>query len=195
MTETVYLASRSPRRRELLRQIGIPFTPLSVTVDETPGAGERAADYVCRLAREKAQAGWRKVAAGGVVIGADTAVVIGGDILGKPVDRDHAAAMLARLSGREHEVMSAVCLAGEGGCETALSVSVVRFAALTPATIARYIATGEADDKAGAYAVQGLAAVFVEHLQGSYSGVMGLPLYETAQLFKRLGVATGLPNE
>ena len=185
----VYLASQSPRRRELLAQIGLHFAVLAVEVDETPRPGEAAQDLVQRLAIEKAQAGLTLLETGnpGPVLGADTEVVVDGEVLGKPRDEEDAAAMLARLSGRSHEVLSAVALATPERVAVRLSVSTVWFRATTPAERAAYCATGEPLDKAGAYAIQGLAAVFVRRLEGSYSGVMGLPLYETEALLRELG--------
>ncbi|MDA8383054.1 MAG: Maf family protein [Betaproteobacteria bacterium] len=192
----LYLASNSPRRQELLRQIGVRFQRLPSgcpqEVDEAVRAGEAVAAYVLRLAAEKAQAGWTCAAALGLpalpVLGADTAVAIDGITLGKPADAVAAAAMLKQLSGRVHRVLTGVAVVFEGGVETALSATEVEFKALSPAEIGRYVATGESLDKAGGYAVQGRAAVFVRRLAGSYSGVVGLPLFETAALLTRLGV-------
>jgi len=187
----IYLASRSPRRRELLAQIGVRFEVIEVEVDEDPAAGEPARDYVERLARAKAQAGWRRVQAKGLpaapVLGVDTTVAVGGRILGKPADDREAAEMLAALSGRRHEVLTALALQSGERLESAVSVSEVRFKKLSSEEIARYVATGECADKAGAYGIQGHAARFVAELHGSFSGVVGLPLYETAQLLERIG--------
>ena len=182
------LASLSPRRRELLRQIGVTFSTVSVQVDETPLPGEKPEAFVLRLAQEKALAG-RKLpeAAGRPVLAADTAVVVDGRILGKPADRSEALTMLALLSGREHEVYTGVALVNRG-VHTGLNVSRVRFRALSPSEAAAYWDTGEPADKAGAYGIQGLGAVFVAELLGSYSGVMGLPLFETAQLLRACGI-------
>lgn len=186
----LYLASQSPRRRELLRQIGVSHEVLSVTVDESLHPGESAREYVLRVALDKARAGRALLAPGHVlpVLGADTSVVVADRVLGKPADRADAIAMLMHLSGGTHEVHSAVALAGPGGEATRLSVSHVTFRTLTERECAAYWATGEPADKAGAYAIQGLAAVFVTRLEGSYSGVMGLPLYETAELLKESGI-------
>ena len=193
----IYLASRSPRRRELLSQIGVRFHLLlfrarpgeDADVDETPGESEAPAAYVERLARAKAEAGWRRLVQRNLpqapVLAADTTVALGARILGKPANRDDAAAMLASLSGEEHEVLTAISLKHGEWMESALSRSRVRFKKLTADEIRLYVATGECDDKAGAYAIQGRAARFVTELHGSYSGVMGLPLYETAQLLER----------
>lgn len=188
----IYLASQSPRRRELLGQIGVPFDVVSVDVPEQRRPAEVAAQFVERLALAKARAGWQHSARDRPVLGADTIVVLDDEVLGKPADRADAEAMLARLSGREHRVMTAVALvgdlAGEGHEAMRLSISRVRLRVITAAERQAYCATGEPDDKAGAYAIQGRAAVFVEHLEGSYSGVMGLPVFETADLLKEFAV-------
>jgi septum formation protein len=186
----VCLASQSPRRRELLRQIGVPHVSRAPRVDERVLPGERAADHVLRLARTKALAIERTP---GMlpVLAADTVVVLDATILGKPADEAQGLAMLRALSGRTHEVLTAVALHADAGLDCRLSVSAVRFRALSEAECRAYWASGEPHDKAGAYAVQGLAAVFIEHLAGSYSGVMGLPLYETATLLRAAGVACG----
>lgn len=183
----LYLASQSPRRRELLTQLGLDHGVLEVTVPELRQPGEPALDYVSRVAREKAGAGLLKVmsASGAVVLGADTEVVLDDVVYGKPVDNDDAARMLRELSGRSHQVITAVWLVSAGREEHAISQSEVRFAALTDAEIASYVDTGECLGKAGAYAVQGRAAAFIEHLSGSYSGVMGLPLHETSRLLRK----------
>ncbi|HET6397503.1 MAG TPA: Maf family protein [Pseudoxanthomonas sp.] len=180
----LYLASKSPRRAELLDRLGATYRVLDVDVPEVRAPGERAVDYVRRVARDKARAGWAQVAGepGARVLGADTEVVLGEDVFGKPADAADAAAMLARLSGRAHTVLSAVAVIDASGEREALSTTEVRFAALSPAQIAAYVATGEPMGKAGAYGIQGRAEAFVEHLSGSYSGVMGLPLHETARL-------------
>lgn len=183
----LWLASRSPRRRELLHQIGVEFSQVDVAVDESVNDAEAPDAYVCRLAVAKAEAGYRRVG-GGSVLGADTAVVLGDEVLGKPRDRDHALAMLASLAGREHRVLSAVALASAAGTTLRLSATKVRFRALGPGEAARYWVTGEAADKAGGYAIQGRAAVFVEAIEGSYSGVVGLPLKETWELLCGAGI-------
>ena len=157
-----------------------------VDVDETPQPGEDAAVFVRRVALDKATTAWRE-GASGLVLGADTAVVADGEIFGKPRSDADARAILRRLSGRSHEVLTGVAAVLAGEREALLSVSRVSFRPLADEEIARYVATGEPADKAGAYAIQGLAAVFVERLEGSYSGVMGLPLYETATLLTRFG--------
>ncbi|MCU0836677.1 MAG: Maf family nucleotide pyrophosphatase [Chromatiaceae bacterium] len=186
----VYLASNSPRRRELLAQIGVVPRVIAVSLDETPLSGEAADDYVRRVALEKARAGLDLVAGRAPklpVLGADTAVVVGERVLGKPRDREDALAMLRLLSGRSHRVLSAVALVGSEEA-LALSESQVRFRAISAAEARAYWETGEPADKAGGYAIQGLGALFVEHLSGSYSGVMGLPLFETAALLGAAGV-------
>lgn len=185
----LYLASRSPRRQQLLAQLGYRFTALDIDIPEQRQPGEEAFDYVSRVAREKAGAGLLQVAgqAGATVIGADTEVVLDDEVFGKPGDAADAEAMLQRLSGREHEVISVVWVVDAGREQRAVSRSRVRFAALDEALIRAYVATGEAFGKAGAYAVQGRAAVFVSALEGSFTGVMGLPTFETAQALAAMG--------
>lgn len=187
----LFLASASPRRRELLAQIAVPCVTQIASIDENPLPAEPAAAYVERLAREKARAGL--LALGGrddaVVLGADTAVVLDGRILGKPADLNESRAMLQALSGRSHQVLTAVALVG-GGREAARVVSSdVSFRPISEAEIEAYWASGEPCDKAGSYGIQGLAAVFVSQLQGSYSAVVGLPLCETAELLGEFGIA------
>jgi len=190
----IYLASRSPRRRTLLEQIGIRYVLLGDGkedgVDESVHAGETPAAYVERIARAKADAGWAHVRSGKLtpapVLAADTAVIAAHRILGRPVERTEAARMLGLLSGTTHEVLTGVALRGTAQTTFALSRSRVTFRRLDDDEIRAYLATGEADDKAGAYAIQGRAAQFVVSIEGSYSGVMGLPLYETAQLIERI---------
>lgn len=189
MAATLYLASGSPRRRELLTQIGVPFVPLSVAIDETPAPDETPAAYVERLARGKAAAGLASLSdRQAVVLGADTTVVLDGRILGKPGERAEALAMLQALGGREHEVLTAVALAAVGRSAVRVVRSRVAFRPLTSAEAEAYWATGEPLDKAGGYAIQGFAAVFVSGLEGSYSAVVGLPLCETAQLLAEFGI-------
>ena len=187
----LYLASGSPRRRELLGQIGVPFSTLPTVIDETPLPNEAAAAYVQRLACAKAQAGLASLAVPGaaVVLGADTSVVLDGRILGKPQDRADALAMLTALSGQTHEVLTAVALANSQRCEVRVVSSQVSFRPLSAAEIEAYWASGEPCDKAGSYGIQGLAAAFVSGLQGSYSAVVGLPLCETAELLGEFGIA------
>jgi len=186
----IYLASASPRRSELLRQIGVEFSLLSVEVDESPNAGEKPAPYVLRLASEKARRGCESLQGRpeACVLAADTAVVLGERILGKPRDREHAMAMLDSLSGREHEVMTAVAMCRGRLVETRLSSSRVTFRAISAEERIAYWSSGEPRDKAGGYAIQGLGALFVEDLRGSFSGVVGLPLFETAQLLALVGM-------
>jgi len=197
--QRIYLASASPRRRELLKQIGVHFEvlllrthPSRADVDETPHAGENPRDYVLRLARAKAETGCMASRARRLhplpVLAADTTVTLDGAIMGKPVDKADAESMLKRLSGRRHEVFTAVAVGVDDRIETALSASVVEFGHLDESTIKRYVASGEPHDKAGAYGIQGRAAAFIARLEGSYSGVMGLPLFETAQLLAKFGM-------
>jgi septum formation protein len=180
------LASQSPRRAELLRQIGVDFRVEPAHIDETPRPGESPADYVVRMALEKARAVHSRHPAERV-LGADTSVILDERILGKPANREEGIAMLLALGGREHQVLTAVALAGTHPGQ-ALSASRVRFRPIGHAEAARYWATGEPADKAGGYAIQGLGAVFVERIEGSYSGIMGLPLFETAQLLANAGL-------
>jgi septum formation protein len=188
---TLFLASQSPRRSELLTQMGVVFDVLDASIDETPAADEPALDYVRRVAREKAGAGLMQVAAvpGALVLGADTEVVLDGAVFGKPADADDAARMLHALSGRTHQVISAVALVAAGREAEVVSVSDVTFAELTEVDIAAYVASGEPFGKAGAYAIQGRGAGLISHLSGSYSGVMGLPVYETMRLLRGFGLA------
>ncbi|MGK9067243.1 Maf family protein [Stutzerimonas chloritidismutans] len=186
----LFLASASPRRRELLTQIGARFSRVSVAIDETPYPDEHPEQYVQRLAREKALAGFAALDdPEAVVLGADTTVVLDDRILGKPIDRADALEMLATLSGREHRVLTAVALASGSRCDLRLVASDVSFRPIAPAEAEDYWASGEPQDKAGGYAIQGLGAIFVSGLRGSYSAVVGLPLCETAQLLE----AHGLP--
>jgi septum formation protein len=190
MASFVYLASGSPRRRELLTQIGVPFQLLTVAVDESVVAGEAAEAYVARLAHLKAMAGLRgrPIGESAPVLAADTSVVLDGAVLVKPTDRADGERMLRQMSGRTHTVLTAVALTGAEGVQSRLSRSEVRFRELSDAEVAAYWDTGEPQDKAGGYAIQGAGAVFVADLRGSYSGVMGLPLYETAELLAMQGV-------
>jgi septum formation protein len=180
----IYLASASPRRSELLRQIDVTHAVRPVAIDESPRPGEKPAPYALRLAGEKARALWERLPAAErrPVLAADTTVAIDDEILGKPADREDAFRILGRLSGRVHQVHTAVAVMHAGGADARLSTSLVEFRALTHAEIEWYWRTGEPADKAGAYGVQGHAAIFIRHLAGSYSGVMGLPLYETWEL-------------
>ncbi len=184
----LFLASASPRRRELLAQIGVPFSLVGVSVDETPSPTESPEAYVERVARDKALAGLVSLGdRDGCVLGADTSVVLDQHILGKPADRADGLAMLAALSGRTHRVMTAVALASRSACEVRVVISEVTFRTIDEAEAERYWDSGEPADKAGGYAIQGWGAVFVSQLHGSYSAVVGLPLCETAQLIDAFG--------
>jgi septum formation protein len=197
--QRIYLASRSPRRRELLKQIGVAFDVLLLRedpargedIDERVMEGEAPQDYVTRIARAKAELGWVRVLQRRLrpnpVLGADTSVVIDGEVLGKPEGRQDAERMLAKLSGRSHQVLSAVALCYRELVELRLSATTVEFRAMTEQEIRRYVATGEPLDKAGAYAIQGRGAAFVRSISGSYSGVMGLPLFEMVELMQHFG--------
>jgi len=198
----IYLASQSPRRRELLKQVGINFEMLllrsdtrrMVDADEAPHADELPEEYVKRICEDKARAGWDALKFRNLppflVLAADTTVTLDGKILGKPRNREEAAAMLRQLSGRQHQVLSAVAAAFEERIEIRLSATTVTFATLSEERIHRYLLTNEAHDKAGAYGIQGHAAAFVQRIEGSYSGVMGLPLYETVELLRAFGYPT-----
>jgi septum formation protein len=185
----IYLASASPRRSALLAQIELPHRVRPVDIDETEHEDETPADYVLRLARAKAEALWSQLSDPDrlPVLGSDTTVALGDDILGKPVDRDAGLAMLRRLSGRTHQVYTGVALRSRHGMESRLSVSDVTFRSLNDVEIESYWSTGEPADKAGGYAVQGRAATFIERISGSYSGIVGLPLFETAALLTAIG--------
>jgi len=194
----IYLASRSPRRRELLSQIGVRYHLLlfrervgeKPDVDESVLEGEAPAAYVERMARAKADTGWRRMLQRNLppapVLAADTTVALEGRIYGKPENRAEAEEILAALAGKRHEVLTAVALKNQDWIEVALSTSEVQLKALSKDDIAQYVASGEGDDKAGAYGIQGRAARFVVEIRGSYSGIMGLPLFETGQLIDRL---------
>ncbi|MDO5610730.1 MAG: Maf family nucleotide pyrophosphatase [Pseudomonadota bacterium] len=186
----LHLASRSPRRAELLTRLGVDFGLLELDIPERRAPGEPAAAYVSRVAREKAGAGLLKVVAvpNACVLGADTEVILDDEVFGKPADAKEAAAMLRRLSGRTHTVITSLWLLTAAREAQRNSVSEVRFDALDEARIARYIATGEWQGKAGGYAIQGAAQAFIAHLAGSHSGVMGLPLFETDALLREFGV-------
>jgi septum formation protein len=196
---SVYLASKSSRRQELLRQVGVEFEVLLLReapgrrrdVIERPRKDEPPLDFVKRMAHTKAAVGWHRMGQRGLapkpIIGADTEVVLDGTAVGKPGDAQGAAAMLAALSGRKHEVITAVAVRWQAHLEVAVSTSHVTFRAIPSEEIERYVASGEPFDKAGGYAIQGRAAAFVRHIEGSYSGVMGLPLFETAEILSRIG--------
>jgi len=186
----LYLASGSPRRRELLTQIGVAFSAISADIDETPFSEESPSAYVERLARGKAEAGRCTVVSDApfCVLGADTAVVLDGKILGKPVDEADACAMLMMLSDREHEVLTAIAVLEGERCESRVVRSLVRFRPISREEVAAYWASGEPRDKAGGYGIQGLGGVFVAGLNGSYSAVVGLPVCETAELLGHFGI-------
>ena len=200
LDKKIYLASKSPRRRELLRLVGVEFELLNLRADPARGvdvnederAGESPLDYVARVALDKGAFAWNVLHLRRQplrpVLSADTTVTIDGQILGKPGNPDEAAAMLERLSGRTHQVLTSVALHHTDIAEHVTQVSNVRFTKLSPATIKAYCATPEPYDKAGAYGIQGLAALFIEHIEGSHSGIMGLPVFETAQLLQKAGV-------
>ena len=196
----IYLASRSARRRDILKQMGVSFEMLllregpgrEADFDETPLPGENPAKYASRIARLKAEAGWARLEQRRLlrypVLAADTTVAIGDDILGKPADREDAVAMLKQLSGTRHFVHSAVAVKYNDRLEEALSTTEVRLRSLEDDEIRRYVATGEPFDKAGAYGIQGRASIFIEHISGSYSGVVGLPIFDTARLLGSFGL-------
>jgi septum formation protein len=191
----LYLASASPRRREILESLGIAFTLVTVDVDESPRDGEAPAETVLRLAVAKAEAAG--AGPGDLVLGADTEVVVDGETLGKPRDEADALAMLGRLSGRPHKVLTGLALHGPHGTRTALSETDVYFREISRDEALAYWQSGEPQDKAGGYAVQGLGGVFVERIEGSYSGVVGLPVFETVALLEGAGVdvVTGRRND
>lgn len=197
----IYLASQSPRRRELLKQIGVSFEVLPLRtlagradVIETPNPDESAIDFVQRMAREKARSGWHAVEIRHLlkfpVLSADTLIDVDGEILGKPSDRDVAEAMLTRLAGREHWVHTAVSIQRDSRVESLLSSSKVQFGPLDSLTIRRYLDSSEYSDKAGAYGIQGRAAAFIKCIEGSHTGIMGLPLFETTALLKQFGIVS-----
>ena len=198
----IYLASQSPRRRELLKQIGVNFEMLllrsdprrNIAVDETSHADESPEKYVRRVSQTKAEAGYAALRLRNLpsfpVLAADTTISLDGHIFGKPDTAEQAAVMLRQLSGREHQVLSAVAIVMDEHVEVAVSTSTVRFATLSEDRIRRYLHTREYTNKAGGYAIQGQAGAFIEHLSGSYSGVMGLPLFETVQLLQRFDYPT-----
>ncbi len=198
-SQRIYLTSKSPRRRELLKQIGVNFEVLLLRlqsrmghdVDETPHVGEGPEDYVQRVCQEKVEMGWKSLKLRNLpvapVLAADTCVILDEQIVGKPKNREHAADILQSLSGRQHQVLSAVAITFDGRMEMRVSTSKVTFATLSKEHIRNYLLTNESLDKAGAYAIQGYAAAFIVHLEGSYSGVMGLPLFETSELLQNFG--------
>lgn len=183
-TQKIILASQSPRRKELLQQIGVSPVCLPVDIDESIKLNENANDYCQRLALEKAQEGWRRSQKQSPVLGSDTIVVFKGEILGKPNDEEEAFSMLMKLSNNQHQVMTAVAIKSENCQKVIVQISEVIFDKIDQQDIYDYIATKEPMDKAGSYGIQGSAAVWIKHISGSHSGIMGLPLYETAQLIK-----------
>ena len=200
MPARIYLASKSPRRRELLRQINVQFELLlfrqgertDADVDETPLAGEAPHDYVERLARRKAEGGvrrlhWRRLPLR-PVLAADTTLDLDGKIIGKPESNEHAMETLRQLSGRSHRILTGLSISDDRRTESLINISSVHFRQMDDAEIRRYVHTGEPNDKAGAYGIQGRAAMFIERIEGSHSGIMGLPLFETAQLLKRFNL-------
>jgi septum formation protein len=193
MSSPIYLASRSPRRGELLEQIGIAYVTLPSDIDESVLANEPVADYVLRLATAKAKVCQEYIASQEMdrlpILAADTSVSVDGEVLGKPVDDDEARSMLQRMSGRWHEVLTALAVTTANGIETSLSITRVEMAPLPASDIDAYVRSGEPKDKAGAYGIQGLAGTFIRRIEGSYSGVMGLPIYETAILLKKAGIS------
>lgn len=203
MTKQIYLASRSPRRRELLRQIGVRFELLvfrddnargeDPDVDETPFPGEDVERYVERMALSKAEAGFRRQRWRHLpplpVLAADTTLELEGEIIGKPESAEHARQILQRLSGCEHRVLTAVSVSNGERTRSDVSISTVRFREMTDSEIRNYVSSGESLDKAGAYAIQGLGAIFIEEIHGSYSGIMGLPLFETARMLESFGLS------
>ncbi len=200
----IYLASRSRCRRELLKQIGVNFEillmretlPRPVDVDETPKKGESPTDYVCRIARAKAEAGWKRLVQRGLplkpLLVADTVVAFKGRIFGKPENPAHAEEILTALSGQTHQVLTSVAVAAQDNLQECLSTTVVRLRDISQSEIRNYLTSGESSgesyNKAGAYAIQGKAAVFIMEISGSYSGVLGLPLFETAQLLEKFNI-------
>ena len=186
---SLVLASQSPRRRELLRTAGFSFTIRVKPVEERRGSDEAPGDYAQRLAREKAEAAWE--GKNEIVLGADTIVVLGNEVLEKPADAAEARGMLAKLSGREHDVITGICLRHPGGAIVAAETTRVHFVALTDAEIAEYAASGEPLDKAGGYAIQGLASKFIDRIEGDYFNVMGLPLAQVYRYLKSLEIDVG----
>jgi len=196
----IYLASRSRCRRELLKQIGVNFEillmretlPRPVDVDETPKKGESPTDYVCRIARAKAEAGWKRLVQRGLplkpLLVADTVVAFKGRIFGKPENPAHAEEILTALSGQTHQVLNSVAVAAQDNLQECLSTTVVRFRDISQSEIRSYLTSGESYNTAGAYTIQGKAAVFIMEIAGSYSGVLGLPLFETAQLLEKFNI-------
>lgn len=186
----LYLASRSPRRRALLQQAGIDFRLLDVSIHEEPLKHEAGQDFVCRMAREKAGAGLLDVSSvpEAVVLASDTEVVLNNTIFGKPNNQEEAASMLHQLSGQTHQVLTSICVMNAGDEQTVLKASTVRMSRIASHDLDFYLSSNEWQGKAGGYGIQGLAARFIEHIEGSYSAIMGLPIFETCQLLTRFGV-------
>ncbi len=188
----IYLASRSPRRRQLLKQIGINFEMRPVSIDETPEKGETPAEYVCRMARAKAELGWLRLIQRRLplrpLLAADTVVVFRGKIIGKPDSLAHGRKMLSTLSGQTHKVLTAVAVVGKEKIQESLSTTTIRFRDISQSEITNYLNGTESHDRAGSYAMQGRAAVFIIKISGSYSGALGLPIFETAQLLEKFNI-------
>ena len=193
----IYLASQSPRRRTLIEQLGISYQAINVEVDERQQSGELPVDFVSRLASEKAQAGWQLVSELGIpVVGADTCIVLDQKIVGKPLDQQHGIELLKRYSGKSHQVVTGIAMVGHAGGvsgapvvqQVRVNTSQVKFRAITDRECEQYWQTGEPEGKAGGYAIQGKAAAFIEKIEGSYSGVMGLPLFEFSELISEFGI-------
>ena len=188
----IYLASRSPRRRQLLKQIGINFEMRPVSIDETLEKGEAPADYVCRMARAKAELGWLRLIQRRLplrpLLAADTVVVLRGKIIGKPDNLAHGKKMLSSLSGRTHKVLTAVAVVAKDKIQESLSTTTIQFRDISQSEITNYLNGTESHDRAGSYAMQGRAAVFIIKISGSYSGALGLPLFETAQLLEKFNI-------
>ena len=188
----IYLASRSPRRRQLLKQIGVNFEMRPVSIDETMEKGEAPADYVCRMAQAKAELGWIRLIQRGLplrpLLAADTVVVFRGKIIGKPENLANGKKMLSALSGQTHKVLTAVVVVARNKIQKSLSTTTVRFRDISQSEITNYLNGTESHDRAGSYAMQGRAAVFIMKISGSYSGALGLPIFETAQLLEKFNI-------
>ena len=188
----IYLASRSPRRRQLLKQIGVNFEMRPVSIDETLEKGETPADYVCRMARAKAELGWLKLIQRRLplrpLLAADTVVVLRGKIIGKPDSLAHGRKMLSTLSGQTHKVLTAVAVVAKDKIQESLSTTTIRFRDISQSEITSYLNGTESHDRAGSYAMQGRAAIFIIKISGSYSGALGLPIFETAQLLEKFNI-------
>ena len=192
LANQIYLASRSPRRRQLLKQIGVNFEMRPVSIDETQEKGETPADYVCRMAQAKAELGWMRLIQRGLplrpLLAAATIVVFRGKIVGKPDNLAHGRKMLSTLSGQTHKVLTAVVVVAKNKIEKSLSTTTIRFRDISQSEITNYLNGTESHDRAGSYAMQGRAAVFIMKISGSYSGALGLPIFETAQLLEKFNI-------